>query len=667
MNPRVAPYGTWNSPITPEMFTSRFVALSQLRVDGPDIYWVESHPKREQRNVLLRRSALGHTTEVLPLLEGSRLVHVATRVHEYGGRAYAVKHGLLIVSDGIDDRVYRFSLDDPRGELIPLTPMDKRRYGDFEIDEVRGLVYAVCEDHTDPGNITNTLVAIPIDGSAAREGTRIITVFEGTDFVAAPTLSLDGTKLAWLTWNHPEMPWTHSALHVGALDFDGYLDHSIVLVDKPDVCVYEPRWTLDGDLIHVDDSTGWANLYRTEGFEWRDGEPHDAWATRLRTRALHPASQAFSQPHWQLGLHSYDNLDRENLICSWADQGRWHIGTVRLDNGLLEEWDTGWSPVGNVTASEGRVVYLAQTAHDAPAIVTVEGSSVKAVRPSTDLELDPEVISIANAVSWPTRDGAVSHGFFYPPSNPAFQGPEGARPPLIVTVHGGPTGAAHPGLNIEIQFWTSRGFAVLDVNHRGSTGFGRDYREALNGKLGILDVTDCADGVVWLGKEGAINLDRVAIRGASSGGFTALSALATTDIFSAGTALYGMSDLRVVASLASKFRSHYLERLLQTADSSDEIWTERSPLFHVHNINVPVLLLQGTNDPIVPLSQTQHIFDELASAGKEVALVTFEGEGHGFVRPESIIRARRVELSFYAQVWGIDIDDPAEIDIANQQ
>lgn len=665
MTPVVAPYGEWTSPVTVDSFTARSVTLSQVRVDGPDTYWVEGHPKDNGRNVLLRRNSLGQTAEVLPMIDGIRLPDVRTRVHEYGGRAYAVLNGVIVFSDGFDGRVYRYDSEVSGGLLRPLTPLDNRRYGDFEWDETRGLVYAACEDHTTGNEPTNTLVAIPLDGSASRDASFIETVFEGTDFVSAPTLSPDGTKLAWITWNHPHMPWTQSALHVGDLGFSGELRYQIRIIDREDVCVYEPRWTLDGDLIHVDDSSGWANLYRTEGFTWNEGDEENTWASRLRTRPLRPGPRAFSHPHWALGLHSFDNFDHEQLICSWAENHTWHLGTVRCDNGLTEEWSTGWWPIGNVASTEERVVFLADSATHAPAIVEVKNGVTRVIRPSSEAEIDPALVSRAQIISWDTRDGEKAHGFYYPPVNPEFAAPEGELPPLIVNVHGGPTTAARPGLSIPLQYWTSRGFAVLDVNYRGSTGAGRQYRERLNGNWGVIDVNDCADGALYLIGQGLVDPARVAIRGGSAGGFTTLAALASTDVFTAGVSRYGIADLRLLARETHKFESRYAFRLVGSDDLSDPVWEERSPLSHVDRITAPLLLLQGEKDRVVPPSQAKAMRDALARNGRSVATVFFPDEGHGFTKAPNIQVSWAAELGFYGQVWKLDTDGGMDVEILN--
>ena len=665
MSVTVAPHGIWKSPITGDSFTARSVTLSQVRVDGPDTYWVEGHPLEGGRGTLLRRRGTGETGEVLPLIDGVRLPDVGTRVHEYGGKAYAVHHGVIVFSDRSDGRVYAYDTSDPRRGVRPLTTLSKVRYGDFWIADVRDLVYAVAEDHSGPGEPVNSIVAIPLDGSAARDDSAIIPVFGGTDFAQAPVVSPDGTKLAWISWSHPNMPWTCSQLRVASLTFEGRIDREVVLVDQPGVCVYEPRWTLDGDLIHVDDSSSWANLYRTQGFVWNEGEDPNAWTTRLRTRALHPGRRAFSHPHWQLGLHSYDNYDNDLLVCSWAEDQEWHIGTVRVDNGMAEEWATGWWPIGNVAAADGRVVFLADSATHTPAIIEVSRGKTKVLRPSSEAEVPAALISTAQMLTWKTSDGEESHGLYYAPVNPDFRAPDGELPPLIVNVHGGPTSASRPGLSVPFQYWTSRGFAVLDVSFRGSTSFGRAYRQKLNGQWGVMDVQDCIDGAQYLIDLGYVDPKRIAIRGSSSGGFTALNALASSDIFTAGASFYGIADLVKLAQSSHKFESHYDQLLIGSDDVSDAVWAQRSPINRVDQIHDPLLLLHGGEDTVVPAAQAEEMYEALRAGGNAVALKLYRGEGHGFRSAVNIKDAWQTELSFYRTVWGIATDAPIHVEIAN--
>ncbi|WP_099331954.1 alpha/beta hydrolase family protein [Actinomyces minihominis] len=668
MAKETAAYGTWTSPVTPESFTERTVVITQLRLDGPDIYWVEDNPRREGRSVLLRRDAMGQTMEVLPLLEGSRLINVSTDVHGRGGRAYAVRDGQLVFSDGNDNRVYAFRVSDRRRAVVPLTPLSDSVYGDFELDLSRGLVYAVREDRSGEAEgrePVSTLVSIPIDGSAARNPDLIRTIFEGTDFVSSPGLSHDNSKLVWITWNHPEMPWTQSQLHVGALsEFGDYLS-DVVLVDHKDVCVYEPRWTLDNDLIHADDSTGWANLYRTEGFELREGEPSDAWQTRLRTRALHPANQAFSQPHWKLGSHTYDNLDNDHLVCTWAKDGTRHLGTIRLDNGLLEEWPLGWWPVGNVASDSGRVIFLGDSAIEPPSIIEVKNGEPVVVRPSTEVEVHPGFISRVENVKWKNDDNTRGHGLLFMPTNQNFKAPETELPPLLVSVNPMPTMAAHPGIDMAVEFWTSRGFAVLKPNPRGATGFGRNYRSQISGHWGTRDVADIVSGVKHLIAEGLVDAGRIAIRGESFGVVTVLHAIEKTDLFSGAVALAGTPDIRDLAANAHKFEKNYPGRLVGSYNLEDAAWAEANALEHIEQVNAPVLFMHGGKDHLAPVERVEKAVETLKQEGKPVALVVFEEEGHSYAQDRSIRTAWDTELAFYGEIWGFQTTSDIKVEIAN--
>ena len=660
-----APFGTWPSPITPGTITTRTVRLSQVRVDGADTYWVEQRASQAGRSVLLRRGGDGSVGEVLPLTPSDELVDTRTRVHEYGGRAYAVDSGTVVVSHAGDGRLYRYDVAHPMRGLVPLTIYGDVRHGDLEIDTARGLVYAVREDHRAGGEAVNSLVAVPLDGSAAREDAPVTTVVAGTDFVASPTLSPDGEHLAWITWDHPSMPWDSTTLHVGDLLPDGRIgDQTVVGGDGE--AASEPRWTEECDLVHVSNASGFSNLYRTEGFP-RRGTNREGWTTGLRTRPLHPAEATFTSPAWALGPHHYDVLDGEHLIASWARDGVWHLGTIRLSNGQMEEWNIGWQPLGNVASSAGRVVMLADNEMEPPAIIEVRDGCVEVLRGSGELVAETIGVSLPTPVTWPTTAQATAHGFFYPPASASRNGPDDELPPLIVNVHGGPTAAARPGYNLSIQYWTTRGFAYLDVNYRGSTGYGTRYRHALNGHWGVYDVDDVIAGAELLAASGRVDPARIAVRGASAGGFTVLSALTRSTVFSAATSLYGVADLARLTRTTHKFESRYIGTLVGAAGADDPVLAERSPLHHIDSIHAPLLLLQGSEDPIVPADQATAMYEAVRDRGLPVALEVFQGEGHGLRMASSIHRALRVELSFYAQVWGLESseEDPIMAHVEN--
>lgn len=648
------PYGAWPSPVSAETLTDHVVTLSEPMIDGTSVYWLEERPEDGGRVALVRRQGDTHA-EVPDTLPDGTAPDVRTRVHEYGGGAWTVQDGTVVLSHGPDGRLYR--LDVGRGRhaaggtgAVALTPPGAWRFAEPVIDADRGLVYAVREDHgTELAEPANELVAVPVDGAGAEAGDGVRVLVTGHDFVASPTLSDDGARLAWITWEHPDMPWTSSRLHVAALGPDGTLAGDTVVAGGDGVSVAQPVWTPAGDLVHVDDSSGWWNLYRTEGL---GGDGH-------RTRPLHPAEAEFTRPLWRGGQRDVAVLDEDHLVCTWTAMGRWHVGTVRLANGELEEWRTGWEPAGGVAAAEGRAVMVAASPTRTPAVVELdlEHRDVRVLRESSAVELSPEDISLAQTLSWTSEGGATAHGFFYPPTSSRCTGPEGELPPLIVVSHGGPTSATRAVLSLQVQFWTTRGFAVLDVNYGGSTGYGRAYRERLDGAWGVVDVADCVAGVRHLVDLGLVDGARTGIRGGSAGGFTTLAALTFTDIFTAGASRYGIGDLGALARDTHKFESHYTDGLVGPYPEAEELYRERSPLFHTDRLSAPMVLLQGTEDKVVPPAQAHEMAAAVRAKGLPVAVVLFEGEGHGFRQAATIRAAVLAELSFFAQVWGIT---PAE-------
>ena len=655
----VAPYGTWESPVAPRTLTERTVGLSLPSVDGADVYWLEERPEDAGRSALVRRRADGTVGDVLTALPGGEPADVRSRVHEYGGGAYAVRSGVIVLSHADDGRLYRVGVGGGRGrhasgadapEAVPLTPAGPWRFADPVIDLEREAVYVVREDHGPAAHgaePVNELVRVPLDGSAAEDPSAVTVVATGTDFVASPTLSPDGAHLAWVSWNHPHMPWTSSVLHVAELTADGAPAAEQVVAGGNGVSVAQPVWTPAGDLVHVDDRTGWWNLYRTEGLT--DG-------TERRTRALHPAEMEFTGPQWRFGPRTVAVLDDEHLLCAWTRDARWHLGSVRLANGELEEWSAGWEPQ-EVAAAEGRAVVVAASASRPPAVLEVgrrADAPASVLRRSTEVTLDERDVSVARALSWTAPDGAEAHGFFYPPTSSRFRGPEGELPPLMVMTHGGPTSAARATFSLAVQFWTTRGFAVLDVNYGGSTGYGRAYRERLDARWGIVDVADCESGARHLADAGLVDRARLGIRGGSAGGFTTLAALTFTDTFTAGASRYGIGDLEALARDTHKFESRYPFGLVGPHPEAAQTYRDRSPVHHTDRLSAPIVLLQGTEDKVVPPNQAEQMAEAVRAKGLPVAVVMFEGEGHGFRRAENIEAAALAELSFFGQVWGFE-------------
>lgn len=641
--PRVAPYGTWTSPITTDLITGRKIGISTPRADGDVIYWIESRPEEAGRNVVVRRGPDGTIEDAVPSTANGR-----TRVHEYGGGAYTVKDGVLIFSHFHDTRLYRA---DNGGAPRPITPPVALRYADAIFDIPRNRLIAVREDHRGEGEAVNTIVAVDLDGDAA--GGTILA--SGADFYSNPRLSPDGSRLAWLQWDHPNMPWDGSELWVAPVKDDGSLGIAESIAGGNEESIYQPEWGSDGAIYFVSDRTGWWNLYRRPAGSGED-------------EAILPMEAEFGQPQWVFGTSTYAFINSETIVATFTRDGFWHLATIDVKTGEMTEVPTPYTELDDPVAANGTVVMTAGSPAIPSSIVQFDPATGEftTLKRSLAAEIDRGYLSTPRPIEFPTGNGLTAHAFLYPPTNKDYVAPEGEAPPLLVQSHGGPTGSTTTTLNLPIQYWTSRGFAVLDVNYGGSTGYGRPYRERLNGAWGIVDVEDHVNGARHLIAEGLADLERVAIRGWSASGYTTLAALTFDDTFKAGASHFGISDLETMTTDTHKFESRYLDGLIGPYPERRDIYVERSPIHHLDRITAPLVLFQGSEDTVVPPDQAEKMYAAMAERGLPVALIVFQGEGHGFRRAENIQRALEAELSFYAQVYGYTpAGEIVPIEIAN--
>ena len=646
--PVTAPYGSWKSPITADLIVAGAVGLGQIALDGDDVYWVEMRPSEGGRIVVVRRSSDGERVDVTP-----EPYSVRTRVHEYGGGAFLVSNGVVFFSNFSDQRVYR---QDPGSEPRPITPEAPLRYTDGVFDAGRERIVCVREDHSGEGEPANAIVAVDSEGGMPQ-----VTLYGGSDFCAAPRMSADGSKLAWLAWNHPNMPWDGTTLLVADFDAEGGLGEARVIAGGPsrgserDESVLQPLWSPDGELHFASDRNGWWNLYR-----WRDGEISPVLEMEAE----------FARPQWQFDPAAYGFLADGRIACSYVARGVWNIGIIEVEEGNLTRLDLPYSEMGRgeLRVSGNRVVFSAGAPDKPMSLLSLDVATgaVETLQQAREHEVDSTYLSAPESVEFETTGDLTAHAFYYPPRNPDFAGPEEEKPPLLVKSHGGPTAAASTALDFGIQFWTSRGFGVVDVNYGGSTGYGSEYRRRLNGTWGVVDVDDCVNAARYLAARGDVDHDRLAIDGASAGGYTTLAALAFHDAFKAGTSLYGVSDLEALAKETHKFESRYLDSLVGPYPEREDLYKERSPINHTHLLSCPLLLLQGLEDEIVPPNQAEMMFEAVRAKGLPTAYVPFEGEQHGFRRSENIKRALEAELYFYSRVFGFELADPVEpVEIEN--
>ena len=635
-NRLTAPYGSWKSPITSDLIVGGYIALSQPQLDGRDVYWVEMRPTEGGRAVIVKRDELGVIADVTPAPFNAR-----TRVHEYGGGDYVVRDGTVYFSNFSDQRLYV-----ARGGTLPdpITPGAQMRYADAVVDAARGRLLCIREDHSVPEReAVNAVVSL----SLTDDGTTGHVLAAGNDFYASPRLSPDGSKLAWLTWNHPNMPWDGTELWVGTFDEDGLLTTSERVAGGLGDSIFQPEWSPDGVLYFVSDRNGWWNLYRnSEG----TAEPVCEIEAEL------------AMPQWIFGLSTYAFESAERIVCAYIENGSSRLGLIGTRTKQFEAIDCPYTDLRFVRAAAGQAVMRAGSPAHAAAIVRfdLDKRSFELLRSSSSLEIDPGYFSTPRTVEFPTEAGLTAYGFYYPPTNPDYRGPENERPPLLVESHGGPTSAAATSMSLGIQYWTSRGIAVLDVNYGGSTGFGRAYRERLKDNWGIVDVDDCANGARYLVAQGEVDGRRLMITGGSAGGYTTLCALTFRDTFGAGASHYGVSDAEALAKETHKFESRYLDGLIGPYPEKREIYIARSPINFTDRLACPVIFFQGLEDKVVPPNQAETMVKALRAKGIPVAYLPFEGEQHGFRQAKNIKRALDGELYFYSRVFGFELAEPVE-------
>lgn len=633
--PRIAAYGSWKSPITTELIVSKTIGLMEPSIVGEDLYWLEMRPQEQGRCVVINRSADGMVKET-----NSAPFNARTRVHEYGGASYRVDGHTVYFSNFADQRVYR---QDRGAKPRPITPEGAYRYADATIDSHRGRLICVREDHSNPDlEPVNTLSSVPLTGSG-----KFRVLLEGADFYSSPRLSPDGQRLAWISWNHPNMPWDGSELWVALLDPDGTPGEPVRVAGASDESILQPEWSPDGDLYFISDRSGWWNLYR-----WRDA----------RVVSVVDMCAEFGSPPWVFGDSSYAFESEARIICTYRLNGSSYLAEIDTKAGRLETIETPYTSISYVRCAAGRVVFLgaSPTAFASLVELDLETRKLRVMRRTSDISIDPGYLSSGKAIEFPTEHGLTAHGFFYRPKNKDYVAPTDERAPLLVMSHGGPTSACDSALHLSVQFWTSRGIAVLDVNYGGSSGYGRAYRERLNGQWGVVDVDDCVNGARYLTDQDLVDGERLAIRGGSAGGYTTLSALAFRDVFKAGASRYGVSDLEALTRDIHKFESHYLDRLLGSYPECKDLYKERSPINAVDRFSCPVIFFQGLEDNVVPPNQAEKMVEALRLKGLPVAYMALEGEQHGFRRADTIKRVLDAELYFYSRIFGFGLSEPVE-------
>lgn len=638
------PYGTWPSSLSAEQVASTGTRLLDLRVNDGVLYWLEGRASEGGRQAIVQYSSESSPTEI-----SSSSFNARTRVHEYGGGSYWVTDDIIFATCFEDQRLYSI---DNNGMAHPITdpPLIPAgiRYADGEVTPDRCRIYCVREQHFESKESVNEIVVLAADGSEQPRA-----VVSGADFVSAPRISNDGSRLAWLSWNHPRMPWDGTELWTASICKNGDLDNIQLVCGGIDESVVQPRWSPDNGLYFISDRSSWWNLYRLES----DGTQ----------TALAPMEADFASPDWVLGLSTYGFSSDGTLICTYETKEGAQLAAVTTNRHELTPIECPWTSISYLQVDGDQVFFLGASETHVESVVSgnLDGSDWQVIARSRTDELDASDVSHAEHVTFPTTNNSQAHALFYSPKNSIVKALPEERPPLLVMSHGGPTSATTRAYNAMIQYWTTRGIAVVDVNYRGSSGFGREYRRALDGFWGIFDTDDCIAAANYLANRGSVDGKRMAIRGGSAGGYTTLCALTYHNVFRAGASYFGIANTETLLTNTHKFESRYLDKLIGPYPEEADTYRARSPIHFVDQIQAAVILFQGLEDEIVRPEQAEQMVDALSACALPHAYLTFEGEQHGFRKAENIIKALESELSFYGQVLDFEPADIVPVPIVN--
>ena len=642
-----APYGSWQSPITPELLTSKAVGLSEPKIIGNEIYWLEYRPQENGRCTVVSYNQ-GQPVSLVPVEYSVR-----STVHEYGGGAWTIGGENLYFVNQSDQRIYSLSLTD-HSTAKPLVKSGKRRYADLQFNSASNCLIAVVEDHSPCDKNNDNEKAEPVASIIEIEATdngRERTLVSGADFYSNPRLSPDNKQLLWLQWFHPNMPWTQNELWCTSLDQDQVDTGKKLRGDQESI--FQPQWSPKGDIYYVSDRSNWWNLYLYQA----DDED----------QCVSAVDHECGLPLWQFGLSTWGFLSDTEALVAYVQKGIWSLYRLDLKSGASQACQSSYNHFSYLAsnADNGWAVVIASDGSSFDQACEIEGNNIEPLYADGQLEFPLGSISTALPITFDTSHFEHAHGFFYPPLNADYTGPASEKPPLIVICHGGPTGSTSAALNIKIQFWTSRGFAVADINYRGSTGFGRKYRLSLDGKWGVYDVDDACAAAEYCVDQGWVDRNKLIIRGSSAGGYTVLSALCFRQTFSAGCSLYGIGDLNALAADTHKFESHYTDTLVAPVTET-EVYQERSPIQHIDQFDCPIIFFQGMQDRVVPPEQAESMVQALDKAGFPVSLITYPDEAHGFRQAKNIIHSLNAELAFYGAVFKIKTDSKVKyLEIAN--